>query len=71
MSVINPKSLFAAAALAAVTSTASAATLGQRLADGSVSEAAFTQLAAGSGLSEGEALTMTVHEVLQVKFKDD
>jgi hypothetical protein len=36
-----------------------------------ISEQAFHQLVANSGLSESEAQTMTVHEVLQVKFKDD
>ncbi len=71
MSSFNFKSIALAGVLAAVASTASAATLGQRLADGSVSEAAYTQLVAGSGLSDSEARGMTVHEVMQVKFKDD
>jgi hypothetical protein len=71
MSRTTPKSLIFAAKIAAVASTASASTLGQQLANGSISEQAFHQLVANSGLSESEAQTMTVHEVLQVKFKDD
>lgn len=73
MSAINFKSmvLVGALAAAAAASSASAAPIGQRLADGSLSEAAYTQLVAGSGLSDSEARGMTVDQVLQVKFKDD
>ena len=71
MSATHSRSLFAAAALAVLASGASAATLGEQLANGSVSEAAFTQLIAGSGLSAEEARGLTSGQVLQIKFKDD
>lgn len=71
MSAINFKSMVLVGALAVAASSASAAPIGQRLADGSLSEATYTQLVAGSGLSDSEARGMTVHEVMQVKFKDD
>ena len=71
MSLSNSKTLILAAAFAAFGAAASAATLGEQVANGSVSEAAFNQLVSGSGLSSSEAREMTIDQVLQIKHKDD
>lgn len=61
----------AAAVLAAWTTAASAQTLGDSLAQGTLSPAAFEQLIAGTGLSAAEAQSMTAHEVAAIKWTDD
>lgn len=61
--------LLIAAALAVSTGDASAKTLGERLADGSLSPAAFTQLIAGTGLTIDEAMRATLNQVSVIKLE--
>ncbi|MCB1352559.1 MAG: hypothetical protein KDK03_07475 [Rhodobacteraceae bacterium] len=66
------RSLALAAVLAAGTaSIAGAETLGQKLASGKISEAAFTQLIAHTGLTPAEASGKTVNEVLHIRADND
>jgi hypothetical protein len=64
-----PLSRLAAPALAAALSVAafgaSAQTLGERVASGQISQAAFVQLAGSAGLSVDEARDLTLSEIAQ------
>ena len=60
---------FAAVALGAT--AASAQTLGDALASGRLSEPAFEQLIAHTGLSDAEARSLTLEEVVAIKWQDD
>lgn len=63
--------LIVAALLAVGATTVSASTLGENLATGQISEQAMIQLIAGTGLTLEEARTMTVEEVVSIKWQDD
>ncbi|WP_424927964.1 hypothetical protein [Amaricoccus tamworthensis] len=49
----------------------SATTLGDLRASGQMSEGAFTQLIAGTDLTEAEASNMTLDEVVAERWQDD
>jgi hypothetical protein len=63
--------LLAGVVLAALGTAASAQTLGEALASGQLSEPAFLQLIAGTGLSEQEARQLTLDDVVAVRWQDD
>lgn len=71
MTITNSKTFLLAAVLAVAATAAPAATLGDRLASGQMSRGAFVQLIAGSGLTEAEAVRMTLDEVAAIKWTDD
>jgi hypothetical protein len=64
---------FAAAALigSGLAFAASAETLGERLANGSLDQATFQQLVADSGVTEQQARSMTYEQLATTKWKDD
>lgn len=58
--------------LAAGTSASFAAdTLGERLANGQISQGAFTQLIATTGINPEEAKSMTLDEVVEIRWQDN
>ncbi|WP_424932938.1 hypothetical protein [Amaricoccus macauensis] len=61
----------AAAVIASGASIASAETLGDRVAKGAISEAAFQQLIAQTGLNAEEASAKTVNEVVHLRIRDE
>ncbi len=63
--------VFAAVAAAALSTAASAQTLGEKLSQGQLSEAAFAQLIAGSGVSANEARNLTLEDIVALKWQDD
>lgn len=63
--------LLAGIVVAALGAAASAQTLGDSLASGQLSEAAFMQLIAGTGLSPDEARTLTLNDIVAIKWQDD
>ena len=69
-SIARP-ALLAGIVVAALGTAASAQTLGETLASGRISEAAFLQLIAGTGLSPDEARTLTLDDVVAIKWQDD
>jgi len=69
-SIARP-ALLAGIVVAALGMAASAQTLGETLASGRISEAAFLQLIAGTGLSPDEARTLTLDDVVAIKWQDD
>ncbi len=72
MTILSSRtSLVLAAAFAAVASSASAQSLGERISGGTYSQAAFNQLIAGTGLSVDEAQAMTFEEVAKFRATDD
>lgn len=70
------KTFFHALALGAVfatgvTSLASAQTLGDRVTAGKMSNRAFDQLIAHTGLSRDQAATLTLNQIVHLKLADD
>ena len=64
--------LFAGLATVALGATAATAqTLGEELASGQLSEQAFEQLIAHTGLSDAEARDLTLEEVVAIRWQDD
>lgn len=68
---ITRSALFAGIVLAAAGTVASAQTLGEKLAAGQMSEAAFAQLVANTGLSQDEARGLTLEDIVAIKWQDD
>ncbi len=77
MTLISRRLIPALVASAAVLTAGAAfaqsapATLGDKVASGQMSEAAFVQLVAGAGVTLEEARGMTVEDVVRIKWTDD
>lgn len=71
MRLVNRLALVAGLAFAAVGSAASAQTLGELVTIGKLSQGAFAQLVANTGLSTGEARGLTLEDVVSIKWQDD
>ena len=56
---------------AGLAGAASAETLGETVASGKMSGAAFTQLIANTGLSADEARSMSLEEIVAIRWQDD
>ncbi len=69
--IFTRSAVLAAVAAATLGAAASAQTLGERLAHGQLSEAAFAQLIAGTGYSADEARNLTLEDIVAVKWQDD
>jgi hypothetical protein len=63
--------LLAGLVLGGLATAASAQTLGESVASGRLSNAAFEQLIAHTGLSADEARSMTLEEVVEIRWQDD
>ena len=63
--------LAAGIVLVTFVASASAQTLGDSLNSGRLSGAAFQQLIAGTGLSPVEARSLTLEDVVAIKWQDD
>ena len=68
---IARSALVAGLLFAAGGAAVNAQTLGEKLSSGQLSEGALVQLISGTGLTEEEALGLTLEDIVAIKWQDD